>query len=55
VGLIQDPEATARAWNPIERSVEPDSEAVRFYEKRRALYEDVYSAMLPLFPRLHAP
>ena len=54
VGLIQDPDATAREWNPIERSVRPDPEAVRFYGKRRALYEDVYSAMLPLFPRLHA-
>jgi xylulokinase len=55
VDLIDDVDVIARQWNPIEETVAPDPESVRFYEGRRALYEDVYAALLPLFPRLHAP
>jgi hypothetical protein len=55
VDLVDDLDATARKWNPIEETVAPDLESVRFYEGRRALYEDMYSALQPLFPRLHAP
>ncbi len=54
VDLVDDLDATAREWNPIQDSVKPDPEAVTFYEGRRALYEDVYRALLPLYPRLHA-
>ena len=36
-------------------TVAPDPEAARFYQGRWALYEDVYGALQPLFPRLHAP
>jgi xylulokinase len=55
VDLIDDLDATGREWNPIQRAVVPEPEAVRFYEERRALFEDVYQALMPLFPRLHAP
>lgn len=55
VELVDDLDATAGKWNPIQETVAPDPEAVRFYQGRRALYEDVYRALLRLFPRLHAP
>ncbi|MBI2163477.1 MAG: xylulokinase [candidate division NC10 bacterium] len=55
VDLIDDLDATAREWNPIQQTIAPDPEAVEFYAGRRALYEDVYRALTPLFPRLHAP
>ncbi|MEK6718997.1 MAG: hypothetical protein AABZ16_16045, partial [candidate division NC10 bacterium] len=55
VDLIDDLDTTAREWNPIQQTVAPDPEAVEFYEGRRALFEDVYQALIPLFPRLHAP
>jgi len=55
VDLIDDLDASARQWNPIQQTVVPDPEAVKFYEGRRALFEDVYGALMPLFPRLHAP
>jgi xylulokinase len=55
VDLIDDMDATARQWNPIQETVAPDPEAARFYQGRRGLYEDVYGALQPLFPRLHAP
>jgi hypothetical protein len=48
-------DATARKWNPIQETVAPDPKAARFYQGRRGLYEDVYGALQPLFPRLHAP
>jgi xylulokinase len=54
VDLIDDLDASAREWNPIQQTVVPDPEAVTFYEGRRALFEDVYGALMPLFPRLHA-
>jgi xylulokinase len=53
VDLVDDLDTTAREWNPIQHSVKPDLEAVAFYQRRRALYEDVYGALLPLYPRLH--
>jgi len=55
VDLIDDLDATARKWNPIQETVASDLEAARFYQGRYALYEDVYGALQPLFPRLHAP
>jgi xylulokinase len=55
VDLIDDLDATARKWNPIQQTIEPDPQAVKFYEGRRALFEDVYRALTPLFPRLHTP
>ena len=54
VDLVDDLDTTAREWNPIQDSVKPDLEAVAFYQRRRALYEDVYGALQPLYPRLHA-
>jgi xylulokinase len=55
VDLIDDLDATAREWNPMEETIAPDPDAAQFYRERRALYEDVYRAMEPLFPRLHRP
>jgi xylulokinase len=53
VGLISDPEATARAWNPPVKTFTPNAEATRIYQDRRKLFDDVYTALLPLYPRLH--
>jgi xylulokinase len=55
VDLIDDVDASARQWNPIQAVVTPDPDAVRFYAGRRAVFEDAYKALVPLFPRLHAP
>ncbi len=55
VGLIDNPEASAREWNPVSEAVAPDPDAVRFYEGRRLLFEDAYRALVPVFPRLHIP
>jgi xylulokinase len=52
VGLVSDPEATARAWNPPVQKFTPNPEAVRIYQNRRKLFDDVYTGLLPLFPRL---
>jgi sugar (pentulose or hexulose) kinase len=54
VGLIDDLDAAARAWNPAQETVTPDPEAVEFYRRRMALYEDLYRVLVPLYPRLHA-
>jgi xylulokinase len=54
VDLIDDVDASARQWNPIQGAVTPDPDAVRFYDGRRAVFEEVYRALVPLFPRLHA-
>jgi xylulokinase len=53
VGLVTDPEATARAWNPPVETFTPHAEAARIYRDRRTLFDDVYAALLPLYPRLH--
>jgi hypothetical protein len=37
----------------VQESLTPDPDAVRFYDGRRAMFEDVYQALVPLFPRLH--
>jgi xylulokinase len=55
VGLIADPEATARRWNPPVETFIPNPEATRLYQDRRRLFDDVYTALQPLFPRLHNP
>jgi len=55
VDLIDDLDESARQWNPIQGVVTPDPDAVRFYDGRRAVFEDVYQALVPLFPRLHVP
>jgi xylulokinase len=52
VGLVSDPEATARVWNPIVQTFAPNPEATRTYRSGRKLFDDVYTALLPLFPRL---
>jgi xylulokinase len=54
VGLIDDLDGTARDWNPAQESIAPQPEAVAFYRGRIALYEDLYRALVPLYPRLHA-
>ena len=53
VGLVTDPGAAARAWNPSVHTFLPNLEAARIYKDRRALFDDVYAALLPLYPRLH--
>jgi xylulokinase len=55
VGLVTDPEAAAREWNPPVETFTPNPEATRSYQDRRRLFDDVYSALLPLFPRLRKP
>ncbi len=53
VGVVKDPIATARAWNPPVQTFAPNPDAVAFYRKRRRLFDDVYAALRPLYPRLH--
>jgi xylulokinase len=53
VGLVTDPAATAHAWNPPVEAFTPNPEAARVYQDRRTLFDDVYTALLPLYPRLH--
>lgn len=53
VGLVRDPEATARARNPAEDLFTPDAEAAVFYRERRLFFDDLYTALLPLYGRLH--
>jgi xylulokinase len=54
VGLIEDLDAAAQAWNPTQETLTPDPGAVEFYRGRIALYEDLYRAVVPLYPRLQA-
>jgi xylulokinase len=54
VGLVTDPVATARAWNPPVQTFVSNAEATRIYQDRRTLFDDVYAALLPLYPRLQA-
>lgn len=55
VGLVTDPVATARAWNPPVETFSPNRDVVAFYRERRGLFDDVYTAMRSLYPRLHLP
>jgi xylulokinase len=52
VGLIADPESTARKWNPPVETFTPNPEATQIYRDRRRLFDDVYTALLPLYARL---
>jgi xylulokinase len=52
VDLIDNLDTAGRQWNPIHGVIAPDPDAVRFYDGRRLLFEELYSALLPLFPRL---
>jgi xylulokinase len=52
IGLVGDPEAAARAWNPPVALFTPDPEATAFYRERRKLFDDLYTALLPLYGRL---
>ena len=54
VGPIEDPEATARKWNLPVETFTTNPEATQVYRDRRQLFDDVYTALVPLFPRLHA-
>ena len=54
VDLIDNLDAAGREWNPIHDVIAPDPDAVRFYDGRRLLFEDVYKALVPLFPRFRA-
>jgi xylulokinase len=55
VGLVSDAEAIARTWNPPVETFVPNAEAGRVYRERRRLFDDVYSALAPLYPRLSGP
>ena len=46
------PRAAARAWNPPDRTFTPDPEAAVIYRSRRQLFDDLYAALVPLYPRL---
>lgn len=52
VGLVEDPVATARSWNPPTRTFTPEPSAAAFYRERRRLFDDLYTALLPLYGRL---
>jgi len=54
VDLIDDLDTAARQWNPTQDVVTPDPDSVEFYRGRIALYEDLYRALVPLYPRLNA-
>jgi xylulokinase len=51
VGLVDNLEAAAAEWNPIVQTVTPGV-AVAFYAERRRLFDEVYAALAPLYPRL---
>jgi len=53
IGLVTDPVATARTWNPPVRIFTPNPETAAVYRERRRLFDDVYTALRPLYPRLH--
>jgi xylulokinase len=55
VGLVSDPEAVARTWNPPVHIFRPNANATRIYQDRRKLFDDVYTALVPLYPRLQVP
>jgi xylulokinase len=48
VGLVTDPAAAARAWNPSVHTFLPNLEAARMYKDRRALFDDM-RAVLKLY------
>ncbi|HSB82605.1 MAG TPA: FGGY family carbohydrate kinase [Candidatus Methylomirabilis sp.] len=52
VDLIDNLDTAGRQWNPIHDVIAPDPDAVRFYDGRRLLFEELYNALVPLFPRL---
>jgi len=52
IGLVEDPEAAAQDWNPVDVTFTPDSEAHQAYTTPARLFEDCYAALTPLFPRL---
>jgi sugar (pentulose or hexulose) kinase len=52
VRLIDNMDTAAAEWNPILDVVTPDPEATRSYSERRRLFEEVYRALVPLYPRL---
>jgi xylulokinase len=54
VGLIDNPEAAAAEWNPPLEIIAPRPEVAPLYAGRRALFDDVYQALVPLFPRLRS-
>jgi xylulokinase len=53
-GLIQDPEAAARDWNPVHVTFAPRPEAHQAYAAPAALFEDCFGTLAPLFGRLAA-
>ncbi len=55
VGLVPDPEAAARAWNPSVKTFTPNGETAPIYQDRRKLFDDTYAALLPIYPRLQLP
>ena len=52
LGLVEDPVATASAWNPPVRRFAPNPEATPLYRERRRLFEDVYTALVPFYGKL---
>jgi xylulokinase len=54
IGLVTDPEAAAEAWNPVQVTFTPRSEAHRAYAAPARLFEDCYGALAPLFGRVAA-
>lgn len=53
VGLIDNAEAAAAEWNPTVEVIPPRPDVAPLYAERRKLFDDVYAALTPLFPRLH--
>jgi hypothetical protein len=45
-------DTAAAEWNPTLDVVTPDPEATRVYAEGRRLFEDLYRAVAPLYPRL---
>lgn len=52
IGLVEDPEAAAQDWNPVDVTFTPNPEAHQAYATLARLFEDCYAALTPLFPRL---
>jgi len=52
VGLIDNAAAAAAEWNPSLEVITPRPDVTALYAERRALFDDVYQALVPLFPRL---
>ncbi len=54
IGILDDPAAAARDWNPPVETFTPDPQSAAFCQNRRQLFEETYRALQPIYSRLQA-